>query len=524
MHKLAQYWVRRMLANFTSMGEDKASADACLNSLFPNTSEQDEILANRFLREGIIQIAGFDAIPIDDDIWNCGPQNTRHWKWKLHSFSVLDSLIATGEWEAVDALIRSWRARFESVSIDDDFPWHDHATALRLDRLSRLAIAQPQLRYPSLAADHATLLLEDFFYSENTNHGFDQAVSLVLASLAFSDHRDAKRWCKTGVQRLKNEMRVAFTDEGVHVENSPLYHMDMLANMVRAHKVLEAAEAGITKNFDEFYNNALGFTAWMTRPDGLLTYLGDTSAVRPTASAELADFPNYSAMRWASTGGQDGTPLEQTSAIYPESGYAIYRSHWRPWSMQTHIVMKCGALSRYHRQDDDLNVLLHAHGEDWLIDSGLYNYHETDPMRVYMRSALAHNIPYLEGHNTNRDPSTDGATSLKQLDEPESELAVAGHSQMYKGAKIYRKLVIKNKNQFSIFDRIHAPETTRRYWIFHLPSDKKITLSPGLVTVRGRNEILKIRSTDKNLESIVFRGQSDDFPSFFSNSQNSTLR
>lgn len=33
--------------------------------------------------------------------------------------------------------------------------------------------------------------------------------------------------------------------------------------------------------------------------------------------------------------------------------------------------------------------------EDWLIDSGMYNYNKTDPIRKYMRSRAAHNVMQL---------------------------------------------------------------------------------------------------------------------------------
>ena len=61
-----------------------------------------------------------------------------------------------------------------------------------------------------------------------------------------------------------------------------------------------------------------------------------------------------------------------------------------------YLVLKSGFLSRVHRHEDDLSIILYGHGEDWLIDSGLYRYQEDDPLRRDMRSAPAHNIAIVD--------------------------------------------------------------------------------------------------------------------------------
>src|SRR5690606_20662359 len=60
-----------------------------------------------------------------------------------------------------------------------------------------------------------------------------------------------------------------------------------------------------------------------------------------------------------------------------------------------HLIVKAGCSSRYHHQQDEGHINLYAGGEDWLIDSGLYNYISVDPIRRYMRSRSAHNVPLI---------------------------------------------------------------------------------------------------------------------------------
>lgn len=488
--------------------------------LAPAPNARHSRAAERFIRDGIIDSRSGRGIPIGDSLWASGPQSDRTWLWTLHSYQPLDPLIAQGEGEILDALIRSWRVRFEDVPVEEDFPWHDHATALRLDRLSQIGIMMPELIYTELAARHANLLLEDGFYSKHTNHGFDQATSLIRAALVFHNHPSKERWREVGLLRLKDEIGFAFTGEGVHVENSPAYHVGMINNLVRARNLLQLADEEGDAEFGELYDRALCFAAWATRPDRWLCYLGDSQSYRANVPAELAELPSYPMLRWAMSGGREGEAPSENTAIYEKSGYAFYRSRWKPWHGQVYIAMKCGFLSRYHRQDDDLNILVHAYGQDWLIDSGLYNHNPKDPVRIYMRSALAHNVPYLEGVSTNRtSPGPDRAT-LVRLQEDEFEFAVEGVTRMFSGATVKRKLLIRGEEEFLVRDRVDIAKKVPIYWLFHVPADKHVSVSPGIAAIKGNGAVLAIRSSDKHLSCALHTGFDAPFPSVVSRETN----
>ena len=474
--------------------------------------------ADKFISEGIFQSKNFGEIEIGDNLWTAGPIENRSWLWSLHAFEPLDPLIASEESELVDALIRSWRVQFENASLSEDFPWHDHATALRLDRLSRITLKLPGCEYPDLAARHANVLLRDDFYSRHTNHGFDQALALIRASLVFADHPGSASWRKTGTARLKDEIAFAFTDEGIHVENSPAYHVGMISNLVRAREILHAIrESG--ENYDALCNGALSFAAWISRPDRWLAYLGDSASYRANIPAQLSNLPNYPMVRWVVTGGRDGVPPQDNSIVFEEAGYAIYRSRWDPWQRHTHLVMKSGFLSKYHRQDDDLNLLLHARGEDWLIDSGMYNHNPKDPARKYMRSAVAHNVPFLKDFETTRSPEK-SKTTMRDLHAEDCELAVEASTRMYKGARVRRILRVANENRFDVQDSINVKRPAESYWLFHVPRDKTVTVENGSAAIRGRKGVLVIRPSDEALGCSVYSGLNSKFPSITSTAVN----
>lgn len=489
------------------------------SSLFPAKTDNDELLAERLVDENFIDTKNFGSIYCGADLWSSGPQQDRSWRWTLHAFLPLDPLIATGRLGMLNQLIGAWKIRFEHEAIEHDFPWHDHATALRLDRLSRIKLQFPQCDFLDLAVRHADLLMRDDFYSKHTNHGFDQALSLILASMAFPNAEAAGAWLELGLARLGDEIYFAFTDEGVHVENSPSYHFGMIANMLRARRLLQAS-GHFSADFDEHFDKALRFLIWVTRPDRFLAYMGDSASYRPSVHPELADLPSAPMVEWVSTGGRAGVEPTGRFAVYEESGYAAYRSSWQSWPGHTHIVMKSGFLSPYHRQDDDLNVLVHAHGEDWLIDSGLYNHNRLDPVRVYMRSARAHNVPFVLGAKIDRVSVGREFASLKQIEVAGFPYAVKAETKMYQSGLVTRRLLIKDQDCFSIQDEFSGYEGMPRYWIFHVPKDKTLELCDRGVSITGKRKTMFIFPADSKLPVAFYLGFKQKFPSVISTAVN----
>lgn len=483
-----------------------------LNDFFPKKTDKDLYLARRLVNESIIENKNFGNVDVGDNLWGCGPQENRTWKWTLHSFSFLDPLINVGEYSFVVEVVKSWIEEFSSCSIEEDFPWHDHATSLRLDRLSRIAIEFSDNQFSDLACLHADLLLRESFYSRNTNHGFDQAVSLLLASLAFSFESNANQWRSVGLERLRNEISFAFTSEGVHVENSPAYHMGMIGNLVRARRILKIIDTD-NNDFDCLFDKALQYLIWISRPDRFLTYLGDSASYRPSVSQELTHLPFAPMVEWVASAGKTGKKPVGNFKVYEQSGYAMYRSSWDRWPGHTHIVFKNGFLSRYHRQDDDLNVLLHAFGEDWLIDSGLYNHNQKDPIRVYMRSVKAHNVPYIPSVRMDRENYGRDFSRLIPLELDGYRYAVEGVTSMYSCGKVSRRLLIKNSNLFEISDSFFGFSGKEKYWMFHFPIDKKIIISDREVLIHGKNKTLSLRCDLSCMPVFISRGLGKKFPS-----------
>jgi hypothetical protein len=474
-----------------------------------------------------IKVHSYSNVPIAEKFWQSGNLSNRAWQFSMHSFALLDALIAVGAWETIETLVCEWIVDYGQVDLAHlgEFPWHDHATALRLDRLSLIQLADKGVDFSDLARDHAELLLRDDFYSKHTNHGFDQALALLLASSAFESFHDTAKWQRVALERLIDELNFAFTDEGVHVENSPAYHVGMTANVVRARFLQKTLGIESDFDFDGLLNKALLFTSWITGPDRRLALLGDSTQKGGTPPAELAGLDNYRHAAWAATAGAEGAPVDSNVAVYPDAGYAIYRSDWHNWHNHVHLVMKSGFLSSYHRQDDDLNILLQGYGEHWLIDSGLYNHNQTDPVRIYMRSALAHNVPYVMGRRASRIlPDEASRPTLVQIEAGTNGPIATWHatSKIYRNVSIARTVIIENADTFQLIDSIkHAGKATNTFIQFHVPADKRIQVSPTQARIIGREKQLTIRLAAGEVEGCkVYSGLNGKFKSALSLNHN----
>lgn len=503
----------------------------------------DKEIINRSLNN-VVHIRPFEPVQLNEkEFWETNPYNNRSWEWAHQNWSsiwvfVQGALLHDDRrcQEELFRKIRSWSHVALSYPSKREMIWHDHATALRLDRLIAIIVLLSSIYsredmnlLKKLLVCHIAVLSMEDHYSKHTNHGFDQSLSLYSATHP-TLVRNIERLHKIAYKRLISEINFAFTDEGVHKENSPDYHKGMMNNLVRAEKVLETLPFKGAVDYEEkvdinnLLNKALLFLSTVLQPDGRIPIIGDSEnrSVSSTMPG-FEHFGNYDKYVAAATNKQVDKNFPRL-AIFPKSGYAIFRRNIDagcfPSSDDIHIIFKCGFLSSYHRHDDDLNILLYAFGEHWLIDSGMWAYEEKDSRRIYMRSPLAHNIPVIPHLKPIRDPSKVdeywGITSSR--DELELQ-SVVGETGMYPGLRVRRQLSLDSENVISIEDFIDVDSKldVSPLWLFHVPRDKSIVVEDNCVMIKGKRHNMKLYfNIDAEDRVTVNSGFNDNPPSIYS--------
>lgn len=437
--------------------------------------------------------------------WSEDPFNDRNWQFKFHSWDFMDCLlyghIAYGDpWylERMKWIVHDWwKDNFKPEFPSKEFSWYDHTIPRRLHSL--LQVWEHVRRSGALDEEfvrvsirfiywHARILAEEEeLYVKHHNHGLDQSFRLFQVSQLFPEFEIAKKWKELARTRLSDEIAFALTDEGVHVENSPGYHSWVSAYVVQINNFAKHYTGrSISKASKYLAEGGLKFLVAITRPDGFLPRLGDTfNNVKVKAA-----YPNLKTLSWfihyqyLVSKGEMGKKPDQTTFIFPSSGYFVYRDFWdNPGeNTATHLIMKCGYLANGHRHDDDGNILLYGFGEDWLIDSGMYGY-KRDEYRTYARSAVAHNLSLPYGIEASRDLERKvsryegnwGITSW-------SDTHVTCESHMFLGYTYRRRLIVKGPRLFELFEMLvpedrYVKQPGKFVTIFRVPDDKTVYIN-----------------------------------------------
>ncbi|RVQ20101.1 heparinase II/III domain-containing protein [Sinorhizobium meliloti] len=434
----------------------------------------------------------FGSVSLSDGHWDHLDEKPRTLGWQIQQFAFLPDLIACDRYDGsleggglALAMAKQWWAKFRDTPIGrTNMAWHDHATALRLSNLLLLRSHLGEQADPSLdeiCTHHASLLKQDDFYERGNNHGFDQSIVLFEYSQEMSDS-EAEQLAR---DRIGFEISVAFAPDGGHVENSTGYHnfgIDQLKSaneMALAYTGKEIEKTGLVARAEVVL-------AHMTRPDGKLPHIGDT-----------IDFTVH-------------RPKQPPSndLVLPASGWAFFRSGRDAQAL--HGAFKSGFISSSHRHDDDLALSLFAFGEEWIVDGGLFAHQQKDPMRIYMRSANAHSLPYVFGARPSRDVESIGRGSrIVSSRSDEATFEVAGETEMWEGFRVKRTITFKRLDcTITIRDQIdpvsdfaqqlasareamgYAVYGTR----FLVPENKKVLRASKGIQIKGERRELQIES------------------------------
>lgn len=335
----------------------------------------------------------FESISFDDaniDILNFdwqGVDHDRNWWWQIQALPFLSWYINSLKIQTEEQKTRFLLLCLDAVNnwiikgkINNASPlvWHDHAAAFRLRNLTTFLVYSILMGLPlanatraeSLARlifEHLEWIQNDNNYSKNTNHGFDQAMIALTVSSMFSCN-DFEAYLKCNRWRLNEEISFAFTEEGVHKENSPGYQKMMLIRLRQLKNLAILGEVDVSRKAGAYIEKAEAFLSAITLPNGYLPMIGDTR------------------------GEELGLPYKQTDQIdvldYSASGYIIIRGN--VLNKDFHLVFKASHLSHYHRHDDDLSIHLYFNGKTILGDGGLGSHNEKDKKRKLLRSCISH--------------------------------------------------------------------------------------------------------------------------------------
>lgn len=482
----------------------------------------DGILDNRYWLHD-----GWDEVKLPSDLtWKEDPFQNRSWQLYLHNMIFLEYLTEAYRHTQDDkylekgkALVVDWVSNNPYDEPATEMSWHDHGTAVRLMNFIRFfevwrlsgdndddfaAVILGSIR------EHADRLASKEFYNPNNNHGIIQSKSLLQAGVLFPHFPESNEWIKLAQTRLTQQAEGDVAPDGVHKEHSPYYHLFVLKSLLDIRDFEKAHDFSVGKTFDERIEKMVDVITYLFKPNQTMPILGDSANNIDLKEEELESFPEA---LYSFTQGKKGNKPAEVDQIYQAGGYAIFRSDWEDsdgFEDTVHLVFTNAFHSRAHKQADDLSFELYGYGQDWVVDSGKYNYKKDDPFRDYMMSVRAHNTIGVDGEEPDLSLANAAGSGIREGKTENGYAWVEGSHQLYDGVTITRRLVYLKPDIILVRDKIRSDQPHRYTQYIHLAPGIKAEGRKQHMTAKGKDGAsMEIRQLDPVDDVKIIEGEED---------------
>ncbi len=294
-------------------------------------------------------------------------------------------------------------------------------------------VFQEALKFLYLHGKHLEKYLSTY-YSPNT-HLTGEALGLYYLGTQFPMFQRADYWRKIGQEILLAELDRQILADGVYFEQSTWYQR-YTAEFYTHFLVLKTLsgngiEAKHQENLVSKLQSMMDYLMYITRPDGTTPLIGDDDGGRclPHSNRQPNDFRSalstgsvlfgrgdykYVARDFSPESlwllGTEGLQRFKTlsahlpkenSKAFTVGGYFAMRDGWA--TTDNYLLIDCGvhgSLSCGHSHADALAIDVAVAGKSLLVDPGTYTYHESEEMRNFFRSTMAHNTLAIDGKSS----------------------------------------------------------------------------------------------------------------------------
>ena len=427
--------------------------------------ERTEQISEGILKHEIFLFTSLDVIKFTDSIdWNyVHPNSANTYKLYIQCLNFVsnlcDAYVKTQKrvylLKAYEILL-DWIVYVKTDRTTNRFKWVDHTVANRVMNIIyfiSLATEANEFEFKKdilgkMLIEHGRFLEDDKNYNPN-NHGIMSDRSLIILSVFMEPYNSSQRWFQKGRIRILNALYRDFSHKGVHLENSPSYHL-MTRNMYRLLlRFLRDHDIKLGSVFNEKINLMNNYLLFFTKPDGSIPLIGDTQRANLKIEKNYEDF------------------------IDNHAGITILQNE----KSKTWISFICGYGSKTHKHKDDLSITLQHKGIDILQDSGRYNYDSKDPIRLYLQSPSAHSTILIKDETYDIEEPYINKDKIKIIgyNFNGNFSWVKGLNDAYPSSTLTRTvLFLKNENLLILYDYVKNDEEKVVQQLFNL--DNEISL------------------------------------------------
>ena len=324
-------------------------------------------------------------------------QQSHLWRFQFHYHEFLLTQAAKENRNDVHSFLDAWLTEYspEKIKRSDD-AWHPYCISRRIVAWVWLLAASqdsavsldPQLNQRILTS----LIQQTNYLSQNLerdlggNHLLENVTALAIASGTI-DSKHAKHWRDLAAQVLAVELPKQILTHGEHFELSPMYHCQILSNLLRIELCCSGDQA-LLDLVSPAIDPMLNFLGSIIHPDGEIPLFADSGFHEAPSVKEISIVAELTRRTL------DLMPLED--ALTSVGGYRVYRGE-KLFAVCDYGPIAAAKLPA-HGHCDVTNLELSVEGVRWIVDSGNFNYAD-DSMRHYCRSSIGHNVVTVNDEN-----------------------------------------------------------------------------------------------------------------------------
>jgi uncharacterized heparinase superfamily protein len=424
---------------------------------------------------------------------------SRLWRYHLHYFEWAMAFLAhpDREW-ARRSFAELWRSWHAATRFGRGDAWSPYVASLRAWVLC--ALYEPLVAGSSIAdrfvadlAQHAGFIRVHVELDVGGNHLIKNLKALVGLGLFLHDDS----LLRSGVGHLESQLKVQVLADGGHFERSPLYHCQVLGDLMDARDLLDLSGGPLVPRLEGSIAAMQRWLGAMLMPDGDVPLFNDCTLVGRQRLELLKP-----------------TPPQSRLVVLPESGYVIASP-----SQRIHLVADVGPPCPpdlpAHAHADCLSFELAVDGRRVVVDTGTSTY-ESGARRDHERSTRAHNTVEIDGADQTEvwgafRAGRRATSSLERIADAPGEVEIVASHDGYRklsGSPRHRRTWRLRADRLEVVDVIEgAPSRHGIAAVIHLSPDQLTTDFQGPNLVRADRMVIENRGSPNTAVEIYREGE-----------------
>lgn len=385
-------------------------------------------------------------------------------------------------------------------------------------------------KFTASMTEHAEYILAHWdSYNLMSNWGVIANRGLFIAGCFLPDSSRTAEYRTEAVRRLDAERRIQVYGDGVHWEQSPMYHNEVLRCYLDV--ALFARRKGVplpAGMLEAIHRMALVDMRWQ-KPDGCEPMMGDSddidqrdlvtlaAAIFKDGLLKAAGYPHLDFESLWLLGADEAEAYEAMTAEYPketdfaltDSGNFIFRSGWG--KEDAWLRFHCGMLGAGHGHADQLHFDLSAFGEDIFTDSGRFTY-VYGPERREFKDPSAHNTVTVDGKDfyVTKD-SWECSKLCRGLNRAYRSGARYGYAEggllgySEDGVFVNRRLIYLKPDVLVVVDEFYTGDNHTYRQFFHFGETGHVLEEKGTVLWQGTKGSARMQLISESPLSISLR-------------------